>query len=74
MTTDEKMKLIESFRKLVVNATTYADALSHCTYLRGMIGAWNSDNTINFKVCRSLNEDLDTIMAVKRNIPKTVKE
>lgn len=74
MTTDEKLRYIESFRKLVVNAITYEGAYDHCNYLRGMISAWCADKTLDFKVCKALNEDLDTIMAVKRNIPKTVKE
>lgn len=69
MTTEEKLKYIETFRRLVAKAETYRDACSHSNFTRGIITAWHADGTLPSADYTRLMKDLDTIMAVKSNLP-----
>jgi hypothetical protein len=68
MTTDQKIKYIQSFYKLVVAAQTYRDAVSHATFVRGLLAAWHADMTITTDQFRSISEDIEVVMQVKRNL------
>ncbi|UAW53615.1 hypothetical protein QGX15_gp080 [Pseudomonas phage psageK4e] len=69
MTTDDKIKYIQSFMRLVTSATTYRDASAHSNFVRGLIGAWHADHTLPSGEYTRLMGDLEIIMAVKRNLP-----
>ena len=68
MTPEVKVKHVEAFVLMVSEAKTYEVALSHCTYTKGMVGAWHLDGTIPTDFYRQVWEDLDTIMTDKRNL------
>jgi hypothetical protein len=61
-----KVAHVEDFVLMVSEAKTYESALSHCTYTKGMVGAWHLDGTIPTSFYQQVWEDLDTIMTNKR--------
>jgi hypothetical protein len=65
---EQKVKHVEDFVLLVSEAKTYESALSHCTYTKGMVGAWHLDGTIPTSFYQQVWEDLDTIMTNKRKL------
>ncbi len=69
MTTDQKMRYLDDIRKLVVKATTYEEALSHATFMRGMLAAWHADMSISSEQYRTTHGDLEVILEVKRKLP-----
>lgn len=69
MTTDQKLRYIESFRKLLVSTDTYQAALSHSTFLRGILAAWNADASISLEDFKKLYDEVEIIMDVKRKLP-----
>ncbi|QNO00328.1 hypothetical protein QGX21_gp079 [Pseudomonas phage phiPsa315] len=69
MTTDDKIKYIRSFMRLVSRAETYRDASAHSNFVRGMITAWHRDYTLPGADYKQLLADLDVMMAVKYNLP-----
>lgn len=69
MTTQDKIKYIESFTSLISRATTYRDALSHAMFVRGMLAAYHADNTISIDEFKRLSFDVETIMEIKRKLP-----
>jgi hypothetical protein len=68
MTPEVKVAHVEAFVLMVSEAKTYESALSHCTYTKGMVGAWHLDGTIPTDFYRQVWEDLGTIMNNKRNL------
>ncbi|QHZ60107.1 hypothetical protein PJKIFABJ_00171 [Pseudomonas phage PE09] len=69
MTTDDKILYIQSFMRLVSRAETYRDAAAHSNFTRGIISAWHADLTLPSTMYKQLLDDLEIIMAVKRNLP-----
>lgn len=69
MTTEQKIRYIRSFMKLVSDAQTYRDACAHSNFVRGMLAAYNADLTISMDTFKEINADLEVIMEVKRKLP-----
>jgi hypothetical protein len=63
-----KVAHVEDFVLMVSEAKTYESALSHCTYTKGMVGAWHLDGSITSDFYRQVWEDLETIMTNKRKV------
>lgn len=68
MTTQDKIKYIQTFMKLVVDAKTYRDACAHSNFVRGMLAAYSADTTITMETYRQFNEDIEVVMEVKRKL------
>ena len=69
MTTDQKLRYIDSFMKLIVNAQTYRDAVGHASFVRGILAAWNADTTITIDSFKKYSDDIEVVMEVKRKLP-----
>lgn len=69
MTTDQKIRYIQSFMKLIVAAQTYRDAASHASFVRGILAAWNADMTISIETYKQYSDDIEVVMNVKRQLP-----
>lgn len=69
MTTEQKLNYIDSFMKLIVSAQTYRDAVSHASFVRGILAAWFSDMTITLDSFKKYNNDIEIMMDVKRKLP-----
>lgn len=69
MTTDQKLRYIDSFMKLIVNAQTYRDAVGHASFVRGILAAWNADMTITIDSFKQYSADIELVMDVKRKLP-----
>ncbi|UAV84627.1 hypothetical protein PHB09_132 [Pseudomonas phage PHB09] len=72
MTTDDRIKYIESFIRLIAKSESYDQAYCHANFTRGLLAAWNIDNTISTIQWKRLYDEVDLILDVKRNIPKVV--
>jgi hypothetical protein len=69
LTTEQKIAYIQSFVKLVTAAQTYRDAVSHASFVRGLLAAYNADMTITIETFKQISDDLEVIMDVKRKLP-----
>lgn len=74
MTTEEKIKYIEGFIRLIAKAEDYQAANSHAFFTRGILAAWNTDLSISSVQYSQLYTDIDVIMEVKRKLPVDRKE
>lgn len=74
MTTDDRIKYIESFIRLIARAESYQAAYCHANFTRGLLSAWNIDGTISTLQWKRLYDETEVIMEVKRNMPKVVDE
>ncbi|WKV20527.1 hypothetical protein 16Q_134 [Pseudomonas phage 16Q] len=74
MTTDDRIKYVESFIRLIARAESYEAAYSHANFTRGLLAAWNIDGTISTLQWKRLYDETEVIMEVKRNMPKVVDE
>lgn len=74
MTTEDKIKYIEGFIRLIAKAEDYEAANSHAFFTRGIMAAWHTDLTISSVQYSQLYSDIDTIMEVKRKLPVNRKE
>ncbi len=74
MTLEEKLNLFNNILKLVDEAEFYECALSHCSYARGMIGAWMADGTLEPKLWTELYEKAEAVMATKYTLKTITKE
>jgi hypothetical protein len=69
VTTEEKIKHIQSYMSLIAFATTYRDALSHSCFLRGMLRAWRLDGSIAEETYNNHQNKIEHIMIEKRKLP-----
>ena len=69
MTTQQRLDYIRSFLALVAKAGTYRDAISHASFVRGLLAMCFRDQSIELEDYRNLTNELETMMEVKRNIP-----
>lgn len=69
MTTQQRLDYIRSFLSLVAKADSYRSAVSHASFVRGLLAMCFRDQSIELEDYRSLTQDLETMMEVKRNIP-----
>jgi hypothetical protein len=68
VTTEQKIKYIQSFYKLIVESKTFREASSHSAFTRGILAAWHADMSVSSAQYRSMCEDIEVVMQVKRNL------
>lgn len=69
MTTDKKLRYIDSFYRLIVTAQTYRDAIAHANFTRGVLAAYWADMSVSLEDYKRISGDIEVVLEVKRNLP-----
>lgn len=69
MTTEQKVRYIDSFMKLIASSQTYRDAVNHASFVRGILAAWHADLTITTDTFKQYNYSIELVMEMKRKLP-----
>jgi len=72
VTTQDKIEYIRSFMTLITKAESYHSAISHASFVRGMLAMCFRDQTIPLEDYSVLSQDVETMMEVKRNMPSAI--
>lgn len=65
MTQDEKLASLEGYFKLLDESEFYETAISHASYIKGMIGAWMADGSLDPKVWSELYTRTEAMLQPK---------
>lgn len=68
MTTQDKLRYLNSLFKLLVGAKNYAAAREYATFLRGTIAAWNVDNTLPLADVTRIQDNIKVVLDTKKEV------